>query len=55
MTSDDPSPGPAPITARTGKIRLHDKDDEVREVPLPAVARERVGCQLAVSRFLGVE
>jgi len=30
------------ITARTGTIRLHGKDDEVREVPLPAIARERI-------------
>ncbi|MEH1124773.1 tyrosine-type recombinase/integrase [Micromonospora sp. CPCC 206061] len=30
------------ITARTGKIRLHGKGDEVRWVPLPAIARERI-------------
>jgi integrase/recombinase XerC len=30
------------ITARTGSIRLHGKGDEVREVPLPAIARERI-------------
>ncbi len=30
------------ITARTGTIRLHGKGDEVRDVPLPAVARERI-------------
>ena len=30
------------ITARTGSIRLHGKGDEVREVPLPAIARERL-------------
>ncbi|MEN3308926.1 MAG: hypothetical protein V7603_5128 [Micromonosporaceae bacterium] len=30
------------ITARTGKTWLHGKGDEVREVPLPAVARKRI-------------
>lgn len=30
------------ITARTGSIRLHGKGDEVRWVPLPAIARERI-------------
>lgn len=30
------------ITARTGTIRLHGKGDEVREVLLPDVARERI-------------
>lgn len=30
------------ITARTGSIRLHGKGDEVRDVPLPAIARERL-------------
>lgn len=30
------------ITARTGRVRLHGKGDEVRWVPLPAIARERV-------------
>jgi integrase len=30
------------ITARTGTIRLHGKGDEVRDVPLPAQARERI-------------
>lgn len=30
------------ITARTGVVRLHGKGDEVREVPLPAIARERI-------------
>lgn len=29
------------ITARTGRVRLHGKGDEVRWVPLPAIARER--------------
>jgi integrase len=30
------------ITARTGTIHLHGKGDEVRDVPLPAPARERL-------------
>lgn len=30
------------ITARTGTIRLHGKGDEVRDVPLPAIARDRI-------------
>ncbi|WP_280489089.1 tyrosine-type recombinase/integrase, partial [Nocardia carnea] len=36
------------ITARTGRIRLHGKGDEVREVPLPVVARERLSAWIAV-------
>ncbi|MER6831966.1 tyrosine-type recombinase/integrase [Streptosporangium sp. NPDC000563] len=31
-----------PITARSGTARLHGKDDEVRTVPLPVPARERL-------------
>ncbi|WP_040840850.1 tyrosine-type recombinase/integrase [Nocardia brevicatena] len=30
------------LTARTGRIRLHGKGDEVREIPLPVTARERL-------------
>jgi site-specific recombinase XerD len=30
------------ITARTGAVRLHGKGDEVRTVPLPAIARTRI-------------
>ncbi|WP_091094480.1 tyrosine-type recombinase/integrase [Micromonospora citrea] len=30
------------LTARTGTIRLHGKGDEVRHVPVPAAARERL-------------
>jgi site-specific recombinase XerD len=30
------------ITARTGTVRLHGKGDEVRTVPLPAIARTRL-------------
>jgi integrase len=30
------------ITARTGSLRLHGKGDEVRQVPLPAIARDRI-------------
>lgn len=30
------------VTARTGRIRLHGKGDQVREVPLPARARDRI-------------
>ncbi|HKT03480.1 MAG TPA: tyrosine-type recombinase/integrase [Rugosimonospora sp.] len=30
------------ITERTGVVRLHGKGDEVREVPLPVVARKRI-------------
>ncbi|WP_280490339.1 tyrosine-type recombinase/integrase [Nocardia carnea] len=36
------------ITARTGRIRLHGKGDEVRDVPLPVVARERLSEWIAV-------
>ncbi|MGI8313162.1 tyrosine-type recombinase/integrase [Saccharopolyspora hattusasensis] len=35
------------ITARTGSIRLHGKGDEVHDVPLPAVARERLSAWIA--------
>lgn len=35
-----------PVTARTGKARLHGKGDEVRTVPLPAAGRERVSAWL---------
>ncbi len=34
------------ITARTGIIRLHGKGDEVREVPLPPPARDRLSAWL---------
>lgn len=34
------------ITARTGEVRLHGKGDEVRTVPLPAPARDRVSAWL---------
>lgn len=34
------------VTARTGLVRLHGKGDEVRTVPLPAVARDRVSAWL---------
>jgi integrase len=30
------------ITARTGRIHLHGKGDQVRDVPLPAIARQRI-------------
>ncbi|MFI7231459.1 tyrosine-type recombinase/integrase [Nonomuraea angiospora] len=30
------------ITARTGTIRLHGKGDQVRTIPLPKIARERI-------------
>lgn len=30
------------ITARTGTVRLHGKGDQVRTIPLPTIARERV-------------
>ncbi|MEV6341253.1 tyrosine-type recombinase/integrase [Nocardia vinacea] len=36
------------ITARTGRIRLHGKGDEVHEVPLPVVARERLTAWIEV-------
>jgi integrase len=35
------------ITARTGSIRLHGKGDEVRDVPLPAIARQRLSAWIA--------
>lgn len=35
------------ITARTGSIRLHGKGDEVHDVPLPAVARQRLSVWIA--------
>ncbi|MEV0705873.1 tyrosine-type recombinase/integrase [Saccharopolyspora sp. NPDC050389] len=35
------------ITARTGSIRLHGKGDEVHNVPLPAVARQRLSAWIA--------
>ena len=34
------------ITARTGQVRLHGKGDQVRTVPLPAPARERIAAWL---------
>ena len=34
------------VTARTGEVRLHGKGDEVRTVPLPAPARQRVSTWL---------
>ena len=34
--------GDVAITARTGTVRLHGKGDEVRTVPLPAIARARL-------------
>jgi len=34
------------VTARTGEIRLHGKGDEVRTVPLPAPARDRISAWL---------
>lgn len=34
------------ITARTGTIRLHGKGDQVRTIPLPKAARERVSAWL---------
>ena len=34
------------ITARTGTVRLHGKGDEVRTVPLPAIARTRLAAWL---------
>jgi integrase/recombinase XerC len=36
------------ITARTGRIRLHGKGDEVRDIPLPVMARERLSEWIAV-------
>lgn len=36
------------ITARTGSIRLRGKGDEVHEIPLPAVARQRLAAWIAV-------
>ncbi|MET8088170.1 tyrosine-type recombinase/integrase [Micromonospora sp. NPDC005237] len=40
------------ITARTGTIRLHGKGDEVRQVPVPAAARDRLS---AWTRHRGAE
>ncbi|MFI7074946.1 tyrosine-type recombinase/integrase [Micromonospora sediminicola] len=40
------------ITARTGAIRLHGKGDEVRQVPVPAPARDRL---TAWTRHRGAE
>ncbi|MGZ4620323.1 MAG: tyrosine-type recombinase/integrase [Frankiaceae bacterium] len=34
------------VTARTGEIRLHGKGDQVRTVPLPAAARDRISAWL---------
>src|SRR5512135_2108394 len=34
------------VTARTGDVRLHGKGDQVRTVPLPAAARERISAWL---------
>ena len=34
------------ITARTGSIRLHSKGDQVRDVPLPPIARTRLSAWL---------
>jgi integrase len=34
------------ITARTGTVRLHGKGDEVRHVPIPAPARQRIATWL---------
>ncbi|HEX4815360.1 MAG TPA: tyrosine-type recombinase/integrase [Nonomuraea sp.] len=34
------------VTARTGEVRLHGKGDEVRRVPLPGSARERLSAWL---------
>ncbi|PZS32923.1 MAG: hypothetical protein DLM58_08880 [Pseudonocardiales bacterium] len=34
------------VTARTGQLRLHGKGDEVRTVPLPAPARDRISAWL---------
>jgi integrase len=36
------------ITARTGRIRLRGKGDEVHEVPLPVVARQRLAAWIEV-------
>ncbi|SEP46487.1 tyrosine-type recombinase/integrase [Amycolatopsis saalfeldensis] len=36
------------ITPRTGSIRLHGKGDEVHDVPIPAVARQRIMAWIAV-------
>ncbi|MFI6909997.1 tyrosine-type recombinase/integrase [Nonomuraea sp. NPDC050394] len=36
------------ITARTGTIRLHGKGDQVRVVPLPPTARERISAWLNI-------
>ncbi|MEV0732365.1 tyrosine-type recombinase/integrase [Polymorphospora sp. NPDC050346] len=36
------------ITARTGSVRLHGKGDEVRDVPIPAVARERIAAWIRI-------
>ncbi|MEU3168685.1 tyrosine-type recombinase/integrase [Streptosporangium sp. NPDC006930] len=40
--------GDAPITARSSTARLHGKGDEVRTVPLPIPARERLTAWLQV-------
>ncbi|WP_329087693.1 MULTISPECIES: tyrosine-type recombinase/integrase [unclassified Streptosporangium] len=40
--------GDVPITARSGTARLHGKGDEVRTVPLPVPARERLTAWLSV-------
>ena len=34
--------GDIAITARTGTVRLHGKGDEIRTVPIPAIARDRI-------------
>lgn len=36
------------ITARTGSVRFHGKGDEVRDVPIPAVARGKISAWLLV-------
>jgi site-specific recombinase XerD len=41
------------VTARTGEVRLFGKGDEVRTVPLPAPARERVAAWLREHRGAG--
>lgn len=30
------------VTARTGRVHLHGKGDQVRDIPLPAIARQRI-------------